>query len=259
MTIRGWLASSYYARTRNSALLSAMLFLACVLSYTRAHAQEATVAQRMETLLSRDAAARVAAEKSLLAEGPAAVPGIVSVAAETRHGRAIAAKLLPKMGVPATKALIGLLQDPELRSTSGALLFQTIGTDAHALAPSLLECLHDPAVMNDCGGALVRAMSPHATAQVTLLIKALGDREPVVRAYAAGALGAIGPKAAAAAPALVAGLKSAEPGLRASAATALGRLGVKTPEVLAALRAAKKDADADTRRAAIDALKRLHV
>jgi len=32
MTIRGWLASSYYARTRNSALLAAMLCLACAVA-----------------------------------------------------------------------------------------------------------------------------------------------------------------------------------------------------------------------------------
>lgn len=258
MTIRGWLASSYCARTRNAVRIVAALFSVCALSLY-ARAQEPSVAERMQSLLSRDAVARGAAEKSLLTEGPAAVPGIVAVAAETSRGRRIAEKLLRKMGAPATKALIPLLRDPEKRSAAGALLFQTIGPDAHALAGSLLECLHDPAVMNDCGGALVKAMSPRASAQATLLIHALGDREPVVQAYAAGALGQIGPKAAAAAPALVAALKSGEPGVRASAATALGKLGVKKPEVVAALRAAKKDADADARRAAIDALKRLHV
>jgi HEAT repeat protein len=249
---------SYYARTRNSALLIAMLFLACAPSYTRAQAPAS--GDPVQDLMRRDKAVHDNAERLLLAEGPQALPRLLA-ATRGQGTRDAVIRLALKMGAPAVPALIDLLGDEALRMKAGSLLFTVIGSASADQAPALIDCVASkPEVKNYCGTSLVKAMSPQASAQVPALRKALASPDADLRAYAAAALAQVGAAARPGAPELAGLLKDAEPRVRLTAAQALGKLGGKSIAVRKALEdlAGRKSETPEIRRQAKLALRRWH-
>lgn len=271
MTILGWSASSissYYARTRNSAWTAAsMLFLACALSYTRAHAgvtvgadAEYPVRDAREVIAAiRDPqpAAQKAAKAVLERADPAMIEELLRYG-RTSAQRETGTKVVAKMGSKAVPALLALLRSSDLRNRAGAALFLAAGPDSAEHTPALLECLHDPAVNNYCGNTLVKVMGPHSAGRVPTLREALKDSDKTVRLYAAAALGQIGPKAKGAVPGLIAALKDPEPEVRLTSIQALGKIGRGAQEAVPALTIMSRDGNDAIRNAAKEALKTIH-
>lgn len=257
MTIRGWIASSYYARARNGAwTVASMLFLACAPSYTRAQAPAS--GDPVQDLMRRDKAVHDNAERLLLAEGPSALPRLLA-AIRGEGSRSTVTRLAAKMGAPAVPALIGLLGDEALRVKAGSMLFAVIGPDSAGQAPALIDCVAaKPEVKNYCGTALVKIMSPKAASQLPALRKALTSSDSDLRAYAAGALIQLGAAARPAAPELAVLLKDPQPRVRLTAAQALGKIGGSSAAIRKALLdlSVRKDETPEIRRQAKQALRR---
>ena len=203
MTIRGWLASSYYARTQNSASLVAMLYLACAPSYTRAQAPAGartvssgrSAAELAKALRVAKPGEVPALETELLAQGEAAVKPLIEILASSRGQDRIMA-IIAHMGAKAPKPLVALLADDALRPTAARALAHAAGTSSADQAEELVACMSKyPDVKHSCGMALVRGMNPKQGRWVALLTKALksGDRDE--RLYAALALKQISLKA----------------------------------------------------------------
>lgn len=268
MTIRRWSASSYYARARISAWTAAsMLFLACALFYTRAHAgvtvgpdAEFPVRDAREVIIAvrtQTPAAQKAAKAVLERADPAMVEELL------RYGRnpgqrEQAQKTAGMMGPKAVPTLLSLLKSPELRNRAGAALFQVMGPESADRTPALLDCLHDPAVNNYCGRTLVKIMGPKAGDQTPRLREALKDSDKTVRLYAAAAVGRVGPRAKGAVPELIGLLKDPDPEIRLNAVQALGQIGGGAGEAAAALKALTQGQPDAIKRAAKEALKLIH-
>ena len=114
MTIRGWLASSYYARTRNSAwAVASMLFLACAPSYTRAQAPAGaralssgrSASELAQALRIAKPAEVPALENELLSHGEDAVKPLVEIMASSRGQDRIMA-IIAHMGVKGHDAIL---------------------------------------------------------------------------------------------------------------------------------------------------------
>jgi len=238
MSIRGWIASvvtSYYARTRNGALLVAMLFLACALSYTRAHAgvsvgpdAEYPVRDAREligALRSEDPAAQKTA-KAMIERADAGMIGELLSYGRNPGQREIALKVVALMGSKAVPALFQALEDPESAAAAGSVLFRVLGPRDAGRIPELIKCAEGmPAAKNYCAQCLVKVAGPKAAGQVPALIKALDSADPVLRAFAAAALGTVGKGGASAAPALRTALKDSDAGVRDQAKAALRKVG----------------------------------
>lgn len=220
--------------------------------------QEADYSAVVEAFFSRNVQARDQAGQALLKAGAKAVPAVVAgIKGEARHRRA--SMLLARMGPAGAKALLALVGDPKSGREAASLLFQTIGTDSAVLAPKLLGCMRgQEQAKQNCGMSLVKAMSPQSAGQVPLLRKALKDRDPDVRAYAALALGQIRGQAKAAVPDLAAALKDPEPTVRYDAVLALGRLGRAARPAMAALEALSRQSAPEVKAAVAEALRSIN-
>ena len=271
MTSLGWIASvvssSYYARTRNSALPVAMLFLACALSYTRAQAGAAAATtpghpissarDLITALRSSEPAAQKAGKAALDRAEPAMIEELLRYG-RSQGQREAAQMAVARMGPKAVPALLALLKLPELRNRAGAALFQAAGPASADHTPALLDCLHDPAVNNYCGMTLVKIMGPKTAGRVPALTEVLKDADKTVRLYAAAALGQIGPNAKGAVPALILALKDPEPAVRLNAAQALGKIGRGAKEAAPALKIMAQDQSVPLKNAAKEALKKIN-
>ena len=266
MYISGWSASSsssHYARTRNSAFLGAMLFLACAPSYTRAQAPTVSNAEGtgipdlIVALRHPKPETRADARAALVKAGPKAVPALVAGIGSDRS-REIMTQILREIGPRAVPELIVLLKSPELRIRAGAALFQVAGPGSADQTPALLDCLHDPAVNNYCGTTMVKVMGPKAKGQVPRLRKALKDSDTTVRLYAAAALGQIGPMAQEAVPGLIVMLQDPEPAVRLNAVQSLGKVGRGAREAIPALKLMRRDRNDVVKNAVKEALKKIH-
>lgn len=265
MTIRGWITSSYYARTRNSAwIVASMLFLAFAPSYTRAQApvkiEAPATGDPVQDVMRKNREIHAAAEKKLLAEGVSAVPRLLA-AIRGEGSRKTVALVIVKMGPQAVPALIALLGDEALALKAGSMLFNVIGQDSSAQIPALIECVASkPDVRNYCGTSMVKTMSPRAAAQVPALRKALLSPVPELRLYAAGALAQAGAAGRPAVPELTGLLADAEPRVRLIAAQTLGKIGGTSALVRKALSdlAGRKDETPEIRREAKQAMRRWH-
>ena len=178
-----------------------------------------------------------------------------------------ASRELSEIGAPAVPALAEALlsQTPTIRGGAAAALAR-IGPPARSAVPALLRVLRDdsPLVRQAAGRALANmgslgesAMSglvagldvrdedrhPGVSAAlamvgkpaVPVLIAALGDPRPQVRANAARALGRMGQSAASAVPALVTALRDGEADVQYAAARALGAVGATAEQTVLAL------------------------
>lgn len=198
-----------------------------------------------------------AAERKLVRAGAEAVFALVNEARDERRAARMS-EITAAIGPEAIARLIELSAHPELGGAAGAMLFRVIDPRSAKMAPALLSCMRTLAARkHHCGMALVKAMGPKAKGQMPLLLEALKDPDPVVRAYAGGALGEIGAKAKRAVPELSEALKDRNSAVRLGAATALGKIGRKAREAVPALEAAAQDKDGEVRQAASEALERI--
>jgi len=100
-------------------------------------------------------------------------------------------------------------------------------------------------------------MGPRARTAIPVLIKALKDREVLVRYRAAEALGKIGTDSETVVPALVQCLTDAHPMPRAAAAESLGKYGQAAGTALPALRDLLNDKDSQARDRAAKAIAKI--
>lgn len=207
-------------------------------------------------LRSSDRKTRAAAVKTLAEGGEAALPELLRwMNSSSRYGHA--AEVGVAMGRPALPALIALLKDPELGGRAGEMLFRVARPEVVAELPEVLSCTKNPSLRDACGRALVQMMGPAGTRHRAALEEALKDGDPMVRAYAAAALGQLMAKGRAAVPALAGALKDPVPTVRWSAAVALGKIGKKAASAAPALLEASRDPEPEVARLAADALKRI--
>lgn len=232
MTSLGWSAFSYYARARNRALLAAMLFLACALSmrvqagvsadteYPVRDARELIAALR-----TAEPAAQKAAKAVLERADPAMIENLLRYGS-TPGQREAGQKVVAAMGRKALPALFASLDDRDLAVPAASVLFRVLGPADAERIPDLLACAREkPAVKNYCIQSLIPVSSPKAAPHAAALAGALAAEDPLLRAFAATALGRIGRGAASAAPVLRKALKDSAPEVRAQAQAALRRVG----------------------------------
>ncbi len=182
-----------------------------------------------------------------------------------------AVSLLADCGPPAVPVLARTLreEEPPLR-TSAAAALGCIGPGASSALPALIESL-DRAEIDLRNADKMKweklmlieshtwAMSSIGPAAAPGLAKALGHRNPVVRACAATGLAGIGPKAKAAAPAVIRALADKEEIVRAEAVFAFNwlRLGPGAEQAVPALAGILGDSRPGVRRSAVWALRRI--
>lgn len=217
MTSLGWSLPSYYARTRNSALLVAMLYLACALSYTRAHA-------------AAPEAKKPARAKADLRGTPAERLEAADAARFRRAGAPAAADLAPAIAREA---------NPQVRYR---LLQAIAAQDPQAAVPALAQALRaDPAPIVRVAAAQELGRLDERPATAALLLALSGDDDLDVRRAAAASLSVH--RSTEAVSALAAAARDRDAGLRAHAALGLSR---QPPgrERDAALNRLVRDADA---------------
>lgn len=215
MTIRGWISSSYYARTRNSALPSAMLCLACAVSLCVPAARAASLSDAKPE--SRRAAARaLAGSKS------------------DRDARAVKAALRREKD-PMTRAVL-----------AGALGVQR--PEASSL-PELEKAAKDPEIVVRLEAAAALGRVPGARATEVLAGLLAADPSAEVRQMAALRLGG----RAGGTDALAAAAEGdADAGVRAQAVHALAS--DRSPRAREAAAKAAKDSHPDVSRMAKSAV-----
>jgi hypothetical protein len=212
-----------------------MLFLACALSYTRAQAgasigpdAEFPVRDAREVIIAlrtEDPAAQKAARAVLERADPGMIADLLSYGRNPGQ-REVGQKVVVEMGRKALPALFASLGDPALAGPAGSVLFRVIGPADADRIPDLLACAREkPKVKNYCIQSLVPVSSPKAARHAAALAGALVSEDPLLRAFAAMALGRIGRGAVSAAPALRKALSDPAPEVRTQAETALRRVG----------------------------------
>lgn len=245
-----------------------MLFLACALSHTRAHAGVSAIApdpaiaaaaksmtpeELVRGLSERNPSRRLAYLNETRARGAAAVPALVGEMRNRYHRERIL-QLIESLGDAAMPPLLELLNDPVLGSQAGTALARASKPSSRARIPEFLRCLKIEASRNACGTALAKA-AKGAKVHLPAIAVAAKNSDSVVRAFACAAMGEVGGGEAVAT--LQAALGDPAASVRAAAAASLGRMGKTALPARAALKAAAKDADPDVRHEAREALKRV--
>jgi HEAT repeat protein len=238
-------------------LAAALLALSCAAAVpARGSEAPAGLAEAVKGLRSASAEVRAASERAVLEAGLPAVREVVAAAGSSR-GREAGVRVIAKMGPAAVPVLLSLLDDAEVRLKAGGILFDVIDPRSADLAPELLSCAAaKPEVMNYCGEALVKVLTPKASRHTEMLVKAIGSKESAVRKYAAAGLGRIGGKKAVAALAQALGDRDAA--VRLTAAAVLGRLGREARSAVPALNeASARDDNEAVRRQAKEAVEQI--
>jgi hypothetical protein len=232
MTIRGWIASSYYARTRNSALLVAMLFLACAPSYTRAQAPKAALPQDAAGLVEafyKPGAEHDALALAIVAKGVQAIPPLLDDAARKPRHERFNMHLIGQMGPKVLPVLLDLTNSPEHAPMAARALSTMVSPASGLPAARLIACVKRPATKNDCGMALVRAVGPKSAAAAPALAELLRSSDRDERLYAAMALKQIGTRVSAASQALHAAVNDPDEEVKGVARRATGWKPARTP------------------------------
>ena len=151
-------------------------------------------------------------------------------------------EIIRQIGPPAIPLLVELLRHEQVsfrRFAADAVI--DLAPDTESIQPALRRALRDKdsMVVADAARAL-GALGQRASPSVRALVKALSHEEPHVRIYAAEALASIGPKASAATKHLARALGDPIPGVRWAAGEALAGIGPAAqsavPELIEALR-----------------------
>ncbi len=159
--------------------------------------------------------------------------------------------LLEERAAPVIPEVATQLQNPEL-TEEAAVALSYMGRAAFAPLRKALSS-PDPVARREAVRSIgkLKARAPlDSSAVVPLLITAMGDSDPGVRAVAATYVGIIHEGADAAVPALLAALDDEAIEVRRAAATALGSFGEAAEPARAALRKAAVDADPELAREA---------
>lgn len=188
--------------------------------------------------------------------GPAVSPLLARLRDDTEPNRTFAGHALSRMAASATPALLAAIDDPDPRirvAVVGAL--RTMDPPPADAVPALAKRVVDP-------DAEVRLQTADALGHfgapaVAVLLPALDDADPRVRASVASAFRAIGPAAREATATLRAHLDDPAPSVRLNAAAALGAIGADDAATVNALAAALGDGDHTVRWGAAQALGRL--
>lgn len=136
-------------------------------------------------------------------------------------------EIIRRIGPPAIPLLLDLLRHREVTFRRFAAdAFIDLTPDTVSIQPALRRALRDrdSMVAADAARAL-GALHHRASPSVPALVKALSHEEPHVRIYTAEALASIGPKAVAATRDLARALGDPIPGVRWAAGEALGSIG----------------------------------
>jgi hypothetical protein len=213
-----------------------MLSLACAASYARAGAPATPFASDTEypisgarelivALRGEDPAAHKTAKAVLAAARPEMIIDLLRYGHRPAQ-REMAQKVVVMMGRKAVPTVFNLLSDRDYAGPAGSVLFRILASADAGRIPELLACANGVAEAKGyCAQALVKVSGPQAAPQTAVLAKALESSDPMVRTYAAAALGRIGRGAAAAAPILRKLLEDASPEVRAQAKKSLKRVG----------------------------------
>ena len=132
------------------------------------------------------------------------------------------------------------------RRAAAARALGVLGPNARSAVPALLDRLHDrePYIAMEAATALSRI----GEGSIPGLIKALSQKDSVVRRAAAYALGELGASAEQAIPSLIERLEDVDPQVRSSSAYSLARIGYPAVVVMSNI---IDKADADAREAAV--------
>ena len=171
--------------------------------------------------------------------------------AERRKAALKACVLLEQKAAPVIPEVAAHLPDPDL-TEEAAVALSFMGRAAYAPLREALSS-EDPVLRREAMRSIgkLRARAPlDIRAVMPLLVKAMADEDPGVRAVAATYIGIIHEAPDVSVPALMTGLDDPEIEVRRASATALGSFGEAAQPASAALRKAAGDRDEDLSREA---------
>ena len=175
------------------------------------------------------------------------------------HVRSVTATALPKIGVPAKKAVPALTENlKEKPSVVAARALSEYKGDAIEAMPTLIEILQNKELDSEIRWNAARTLGklgPDGAGAIAALVAALEDEEATVREHSAEALGDIGPKASESVPALVAVLDDPAVKVRRDAVRSLGQIGPASKVAVAEIKNLLDDPEEIVREAANNALK----
>jgi HEAT repeat protein len=174
-----------------------------------------------------------------------------SVDHERKKAALKACALLEHRAAPLVPEVAALLRAPEL-TEEAAVALSYMGRGAFAPLRQALDS-RDPALRREAIRSIgkLKSRAPLDPVSVTpLLVEAMDDVAPAVRAVAATYLGIIHEDPEAAVPALIEGLEDPDIDVRKASATALGSFGEAAQPAVPALRKAAGDPDGDLAREA---------
>lgn len=178
--------------------------------------------------MSKDAKVRTTAQATLVHDAGRSLPLLRRfLNADNEELRLETFEIIRRIGPPAIPLLVELLRHRDVsfrRFAADACIDMT--PDTAAIQPALRVALRDKdsMVAADAARAL-GALKEKASPSLRALVKALSHEEPHVRIYAAEALASIGPNAAAATKDLARALGDPIPGVRWAAGEALSSIG----------------------------------
>ena len=176
--------------------------------------------------------------------------------AEERHLMAIkGCRALGPLAQPAIPALIGFLNHAGT-ANEAAYSLVVIDEGIFPLTRAVTNEIYDVNVRSAVVARLASGQYDEKTV-VTVLLRALQDKNPEISSQAARSLGALNKEPDLAVPALIESLRTTNALVRRESAAALGRFGSAAAVAVPLLLRNSKDQDRDVRREAIDALKKI--
>ena len=203
----------------------------------------ASVRDWADRLLSNDSKVRATAEAALVQSARRSLPLLRRFLAgddEALHQQTF--EIIRQIGPPAIPLIVELLRHDEVSFRQFAADASIdLAPETESIQPALRQALgdRDAMVAADSARAL-GALGEKASPSVAALVKSLSHQDAYVRIYAAEALASIGPKAGAAARDLATALGDPIPGVRWAAGEALTGIGpdaqLAVPQLIEALK-----------------------
>jgi outer membrane protein assembly factor BamB len=220
------------------------LFLSALLCILPTSVLAQTTRDWADRVMSNDAKVRAGAEEALVQRAGRSLPLLRRFINNGDQGLQWETfEIIRRIGPPAIPLLVELLrhQQVEIRRLAADALID-LAPDTVSIQPALRRSLRDKdsMVVADSARAL-GALRSRASPSVRALVNALSHEEPHVRIYAAEALASIGPTASAATKDLARALRDPIPGVRWSAGEALGSIGPAAQSAVPQLIEALKD------------------
>jgi len=220
------------------------LFLSALLCILSISVLAQTTRDWADRVMSNDAKVRASAEEALVQRAARSLPLLRRLINSGDQGLQWETfEIIRRIGPPAIPLLVELLrhQQVEIRRLAADALID-LAPDTVSIQPALRRSLRDKdsMVVADSARAL-GALRSRASPSVRALVNALSHEEPHVRIYAAEALASIGPTASAATKDLARALRDPIPGVRWSAGEALGSIGPAAQSAVPQLIEALKD------------------